>query len=325
MNKYNLLVVKNRYTGVFDIKKYAVDWFLTYANLDVEVNVIETDFDVTTREISNATFQGVIPGTDIISKLRTVVPENKYNAVIFLYGNKLDGIRVSETEGTLYPDTEIIFTHIGDDNGRTENHEMFHAFFIKCHKLGINVVDNMDTYLKDSDLTVNNIIDTNREIALQTLKPYWKQICTFRDPQLSGSIPSPILPEVTLTRKPSTLKETIGEWRTNDGKFGCFSLELPWINNKPNISCIPTGTYIVKWTYSLKFPLGSYEVKNVSGRSGIRIHTGNFYKDILGCIILGSLPKDINSDGEIDLQNSGLIVPAFNKYMGKKDFILIIK
>jgi len=64
---------------------------------------------------------------------------------------------------------------------------------------------------------------------------------------------------------------------------------------------------------------------NVPGRSGIRLHSGSFYKDILGCVLCGSLPKDINNDGEADLQNSRLIISAFNKYMGKKNFTLIVK
>ena len=164
----------------------------------------------------------------------------------------------------------------------------------------------------------------------------WRNIIPFLSKLNSLSItlstnPIPIvnpivnLPIVTLTRKQSTAKETIGEWRTNDKRFGCDSLELSWKNNQRNISSIPTGQYICKWTFSPKFLKYTYEVKNVPNRSGIRIHSSSFWFNLAGCISLGSLPKDINNDGEIDLQNSRLLTYAFENYMEKKDFILVIR
>lgn len=321
---YKILLIKNRYTGIVNINKY-LDWFKQNTPIEISMDTLLTDFDVTTFKAQNATYSGVVVGKEIIPKLQTVVPENKYNAVIFLYGNSLNGIRVSSTNimglDPLYKDTELIQTWQGNDSGKVINHELFHAFFFKAKKLQINVVDNMDKYNGDTDFLINGVIDTNRETALQTLKPYWAQICAFRNVTPVTSQ----LPLVTITRKTSTSKETLGELRHGNGLFGCDSLELPWLNNQKNISCIPTGEYLCKWTYSLKFPFGSYEVMNVKGRSGIRFHTGNFWSDIEGCILLGSLPKDINKDGQIDLQNSRLIINAFNSYMGKRPFSLIIK
>jgi len=184
MNTYKICLIKNRYTGTVDINRYVIDWFKTYANLDVVIDIIVTDFDVTTFKAQNATYSGVICGADILPKIRTVIPENKYNSVVFVYGNDLNGIRVSSTNimgsDPLYPDTEFVQVCKVNDYGKTINHELFHAFFFKAHKLQIPIIDNMDTYLKDSDLTVDNVIDTNREIALQSLKPYWTQICAFR-------------------------------------------------------------------------------------------------------------------------------------------------
>lgn len=182
--EYKILLIKNRYTGTINIKKY-LDWFKLNTPIEIVMDEITTDFDVTTFKAQNATYSGVVCGKEIIPKLRTVVPEGKYNAVVFLYGNPLDGIRVSSTnimgQDPLYADTELVQTFQGNDGGRTINHELFHAFFLKAHKLQINITDNMDTYLRDSDLTVDNVIDTNREIALQNLKPYWTQICAFRN------------------------------------------------------------------------------------------------------------------------------------------------
>ena len=39
----------------------------------------------------------------------------------------------------------------------------------------------MDTYQNDGDLKVNEVIDTNREVALKKLQPYWSQICDLND------------------------------------------------------------------------------------------------------------------------------------------------
>ncbi len=72
-----------------------------------------------------------------------------------------------------------------------------------------------------------------------------------------------------------------------------YTGELPWKDNKPNISCIPTGTYSVHMRISPKFGQ-VYEV-STSGRTFILFHSGNFSGDkslgfrtnVQGCILLG--------------------------------------
>jgi len=68
------------------------------------------------------------------------------------------------------------------------------------------------------------------------------------------------------------------------------TLELPWLDNKRNVSCIPDGEY--KTEFLEKSASGRYEnvywVKDVPGRSQILIHAGNFTKDTHGCILIGS-------------------------------------
>ena len=56
------------------------------------------------------------------------------------------------------------------------------------------------------------------------------------------------------------------------------------LDNKPNISCIPAGNYIIKPVNSPKFGL-TYEVCDVKGRTHILFHKGNFVDDSLGCIL----------------------------------------
>lgn len=134
--------------------------------------------------------------------------------------------------------------------------------------------------------------------------------------------PQPTLNAV-LTRTSDNGVETQGILVVGD--FKCFALELPQKGNKPNISCIPKGIYNVKWTWSWRMLKYTYEVQGVIGRSGIRIHSGNYFFDTDGCILLGDSFLDINKDGETDVLNSRATIEKFEAIMGKKDFILQIK
>jgi hypothetical protein len=66
------------------------------------------------------------------------------------------------------------------------------------------------------------------------------------------------------------------------------TLELPWKNNTPNISCVPPGTYKATKMFSEKFKKTVYVLHNVPGRDLIEIHIGNKIEQTLGCILLGS-------------------------------------
>ena len=52
-------------------------------------------------------------------------------------------------------------------------------------------------------------------------------------------------------------------------------------------TAIPTGTYKVILNYSPKYKKTMPLLLNVKGFSGIRIHSGNYATDSLGCIIVG--------------------------------------
>lgn len=175
--QYKLLLVRNRCKDKLDVTK-GLNWFKENTPLDVVmVDEISTDFDVTTTEVSNATFKGVMCGEDIIPKLRTVVPEGKYHAVVFIYGNKLNGIRVNVAPNMpIYPGTSLIQLVRYNDNGKTLNHEIFHTFFNRLQRQQVMIEDPMDTYIKNSDLSVEGAVDTNREIALKLLSSYWDKV-----------------------------------------------------------------------------------------------------------------------------------------------------
>ncbi|WP_420577507.1 DUF5675 family protein [Ekhidna sp.] len=64
----------------------------------------------------------------------------------------------------------------------------------------------------------------------------------------------------------------------------CFTIELPWLHNRRNVSCIPEGTYEVSKRYTKT--RGTHLIlENVEGRSGILIHpANNALKELKGCI-----------------------------------------
>ena len=77
--------------------------------------------------------------------------------------------------------------------------------------------------------------------------------------------------------------------------FLCFTLELPWRDNQPSISCIPPGQYECRLRASPRFGQ-TYHVRDVPGRSFVLIHSGNYAGDVSlglkshveGCILLGT-------------------------------------
>lgn len=109
-------------------------------------------------------------------------------------------------------------------------------------------------------------------------------------------------------------KQTLGDFLIETGNkvFTCKTLELPWLNNEPRISCIPEGIYTVKVRYSKKYKRHLH-ITNVDGRSYILIHWGNYagsknprtgMPDILGCILVGQKHLDIDGDGIRDITSS---------------------
>lgn len=85
---------------------------------------------------------------------------------------------------------------------------------------------------------------------------------------------------------------TLGELvNPNDAEFRLFTVELPWLDNRKRISCIPTGLYMVELDFYHRGGYPAYEVKNVLNRGEIKFHIANYPKDVLGCIGLGLARK----------------------------------
>tara|TARA_R110002126_G_scaffold175723_3_gene324352 strand:- start:737 stop:1165 length:429 start_codon:yes stop_codon:yes gene_type:complete len=75
----------------------------------------------------------------------------------------------------------------------------------------------------------------------------------------------------------------------------CFSVERPWLDNKPMVSCVPEGTYTIVLHTSPKFGKVYYlenhklgvSLHDATKRTHILIHPANWASQLLGCIALG--------------------------------------
>ena len=106
--------------------------------------------------------------------------------------------------------------------------------------------------------------------------------------------------------------ETLGSyyWR---GEMLCKCLELPWKENKRGISCIPNGIYPVTKEPPIppndpggrkERPYWHFRIHNVPGRSGILIHTANYFRQLKGCQAPGITFVDLDKDGSLDVAES---------------------
>ncbi len=104
----------------------------------------------------------------------------------------------------------------------------------------------------------------------------------------------------------------------------CSSIELPWLNNQNQISCVPEGKYELKKRYSPKFGW-HLQLVNVAGRNLILLHPANdAEKELKGCIapvsILTAEGKGAESRKAMGKITS-LVFPELEK--GNKVFITI--
>jgi len=113
---------------------------------------------------------------------------------------------------------------------------------------------------------------------------------------------------------------TIGRLE-HDGQF-FWTVEKPWKNNEPFVSCIPAGTYSMGLRDSPKFGPNTWEVLDVPNRSHILFHVGNHSSDVVGCIALGdSLFSNLEGVG-----NSRKAVDRFKELLaGQESQQLIIE
>jgi len=70
--------------------------------------------------------------------------------------------------------------------------------------------------------------------------------------------------------------------------FECYTVERPWLDNKPRESCIPEGVYRLELGMYNHGGYPAYEIMNVPDRSLIKMHIANNINDVIGCVGFGS-------------------------------------
>jgi len=134
--------------------------------------------------------------------------------------------------------------------------------------------------------------------------------------------------KATLIRKESSDSGTFGIFNIFD--LAWYSGELPWKDNRPNLSCIQAGRYQCYQTYSPRFKKRLYLIDGVEGRTGLRFHAANLMGDrdkglkaqLNGCIALGEKLGTI--DGQKALLVSSPAIRRFEAALNGRPFELEI-
>lgn len=152
----------------------------------------------------------------------------------------------------------------------------------------------------------------------------------------AGTVPVPApsssqasIPEVVLTRLSSGDDGTFGEIYTHSGARYSTG-ELPWHDDKPDVSCIPLGEYLVEWAFSEKHGM-CYHIRNVLRRSNVEIHAANWFGDVskgLKCQLLGCIAIGLSTgilEGQKAVISSDIGLSRFEADMSRAPFKLSIK
>ena len=130
--------------------------------------------------------------------------------------------------------------------------------------------------------------------------------------------------ELLIIRKVYTDDSIIGRLFLNGESF-CDTLELPFIGNRQNVSCIPSGRYKLRIRKAEESASRNYThllVKDVPNRNYILFHKGNYPQDTKGCILVG-MTNQHNFVGNSEIAMDLLVKEILN--LGGNNIKLIIK
>lgn len=197
-----ILILKNNTSPEPQIQ-HALSWHKSHLPLNFQIEEKEVNFNLQFTDSFGTNKDGKMYGlTGVKEQVRAIVPEGKYDVVVFVYGldtyMKPDGQVYSWTTwNPLYQGTEWCEIHNTKEDqivpeGYTDNwtfvsltHELFHAYCKKIARLGRPIVDEMDlTYLPTpTPYSINNpdSTDPNCNFAhtLNNLKPYLNLLDTM--------------------------------------------------------------------------------------------------------------------------------------------------
>jgi|SRR5262249_30959955 len=136
------------------------------------------------------------------------------------------------------------------------------------------------------------VLETNMPIRVEILQLFVRHrpgepIEVKNGPTEIGAYLQPKEFKVVVNRKHPFASGIIGEMFVN-GTFVCYTLELAWLWNEKDKSCVPPGTYqgFVRTDHKDKWRI---QLEGIPGnREGVQIHIGNFPRDIKGCVLVGN-------------------------------------
>lgn len=313
--------------GVLDDFAKARDYFARHGvNLEWEFE----ESDIKGYKVEQQNFGSVGYRYQIVGHEKKILLSKDYITIFAFNGNEFPLQQMPTSKSEVVNECVLITLNTykeGDAIGETYTaliHELMHGLNqLFKNKFKINVEDPMDV------MFINGVFhayykNDQPEAQDSNFGEAWRRMLPYLPLLGSTSLTEP---HITITRTKYSDKQVTGQLEAFNGSktFKCFSLELPWKNNASNISCIPTGTYKVKYTFSPRFLKYTYEILGVKGRSGIRIHSANFVSQLNGCIALGDKLLDINADGQLDTINSRKTISDFENFMDRKEYILTIK
>ena len=160
--------------------------------------------------------------------------------------------------------------------------------------------------IEDAFSTFEKKFTVEDDVVTEIMNSVWEAIKDAAEYESSEDEYEPQEFDIMLIRDNHTDQGTTGELIVGELRF--YTIEPPWRDNQPNISCIPQGTYTLMPHLSPRFGR-CLLVDNVPGRSDILFHAGNVGGDTnkglhthtLGCLLpglsRGSLPfNDISQN-----------------------------
>ena len=131
-------------------------------------------------------------------------------------------------------------------------------------------------------------------------------------------------PVVDLIRFPEFANSTFGMLIYRS--FRRATVELPWHDDKPNISCISLGLHQCFYAWSPRHGRDVYHVLDPR-RSGVEIDIANWSSELRGCMALGR--KVVRFNGRPGrtwgVCNSGSSRRAFHRIMRGRPFVMRIR
>ncbi len=109
-------------------------------------------------------------------------------------------------------------------------------------------------------------------------------LSVYKDPVLIGGVDEP-----RMTIEPGgVVMHTLPQSVRGEKLFECHTVERPWANNTPNISCIPEGEYTMRPRRYYRGGYDTWEICDVPGRTYIMLHSANVPSELEGCVGVGS-------------------------------------